>query len=179
MRGKPKGIARKLAKNKETFMGKMMVSLFGEAGGFNEAQMLLELGMTPASVKETLDDSSCPLTPEAKAKAKKGMTIAHEKAKRKFQELTMTAALAGDFKYFERIAILMRLSSNKTTVIADELGTRILMIWTFMKLCGLKTGSAQVTEMLAKQFPRDSDYDEANVRKIMNNLGIPKRVNKT
>ncbi len=174
MRGKPKGINRKQAKEMNSVMGKLMVSLFGEAGTSPAAQPFLESRMTPQAISD-MEGPSNPFTAEEWAKAKKGMGKAQNNAEEKFKELSGDALKNQDAVFFEKLATLTKLSKDKKALAADVLGTRVLLIWVLLRILKFSGSSSEITEHLSTHFPRadGNDYDEAQIRRVMRGLGLP------
>ena len=170
-RGKPKGIARKLAALKTNYFDKLWVSLFGVAGTSPLSTLWIESQLTPEAIKDM--EINNPFPPKLWEKRKPGMLEIGRQARAKLAAMATEALAKNDLGFFEQMAALMKVGSRPKGEFADPLGAHVLMTWVSLKLWGQTGSSSQVTQLLSENFPRENGYDDGQIRTIMRNLGIP------
>jgi hypothetical protein len=155
------------------FLEKLAVCLFGAPGASPEAVNYMDAQLTPEAM-EAMEGSTNPFTSEAWARGKERIAIAHERAIKNFQQQSGNALIKGDVLFFERLAELGRSCNDPKAAIADVIGSRVLLVWLLLKIFGFRASSPEITKLVSRQFPRENGYDEAQIRTVMRELGLPR-----
>jgi len=152
-RGKPKGIARKLASSKEDLQLKNSISVWGNAAAAKEYPLFME-------AREFLH-----------------YKIAGSHAERTFLEAVKTAVRNDDAEFFRSLAKIIERLRDPNSGLADPLGTLVCIAVSSLKGVLKKPASVKnVRETIDKycgKLPCYKEYDDREIRRAMKGLGIP------
>lgn len=147
-RGKPKGIARKLAAQKQSLFEKECVSIDGIVADFPEYSDFIEL-----------HSEQFEYTPDPSAEPR--MLAAFKNAIRNC-----------DASFFERLAQIAKQQKRAMAgESADPLGASVM--WAIKKLKGKPASVKNVLNAIGFKGPDGEVYEEREIRRAMKGLGIP------
>jgi hypothetical protein len=169
MRGKPKGIRRKDAKELATVSEKISLSLYGEIASWPERQIFEDFHL----LRWLLDQDSVARSSfcsDAEFEAWKAE--ANERAR----GAMIAAVLENDAEFFDRMAAIARFRKGQPRPV-DEMGFNVLIAFRSLELKKAKISAPAIADILAERFPRDDGqaYDERDIRRVMRELGIGRR----